>query len=91
VRGLAYRLDHLAGGAARDRQRMAEVRPLEQRYDRLVGRLGSSGPDAEQSTEIADLGRQLEELRVSVFAQPVGARGPVSPKKVAAALDRLGA
>ncbi len=91
VRGLAYRLDHLAGGAERDQQRMAEVRPLEHRYARLVDRLGPGGADVEQSAEIAELGRQLEELRVSVFAQPVGARGPVSPKKVAAALARLGA
>ena len=32
--GITYRLEHLAGGQVRDRQRMAEVLPLEQRYAR---------------------------------------------------------
>ncbi len=29
----------------------------------------------------------IQELRVSLFAQTVGAKGPVSAKRVAAALD----
>ena len=40
VRAITYRLEHLAGGAERDRHRMAEVLPLEQRYAQLVDSLG---------------------------------------------------
>src|SRR5690606_19316572 len=32
VRGIEYRIDHLAGDVERDRRRMAEVRPLEREY-----------------------------------------------------------
>ena len=34
VRAITYRLEHLAGGAERDRRRMQEVVPLERRYAR---------------------------------------------------------
>ena len=34
---------------------------------------------------------QLEELRVSVFAQPIGAVGPVSVKRITTELDSIGA
>ncbi len=34
VRAIVYRLEHLAGAHDRDRRRMAEVVPLEQRYER---------------------------------------------------------
>ena len=39
---------------------------------------------------IAALAWELEELRVSVFAQAVGARGQVSVKRISTALQRLG-
>ena len=85
VRGIEYRLERLAADLPRDARRMAEVVPLERRYDRLVGSLGPGAPPA----EVADLGWQLEELRVSVFAQPLGAQGSVSVTKVRRALDAL--
>jgi ATP-dependent helicase HrpA len=31
----------------------------------------------------------IEELRVSLFAQTLGTRGPVSERRILAALDRL--
>ena len=40
--------------------------------------------------EVVELGWQLEELRVSVFAQPVGVHGAVSPTRVRRRLDALG-
>jgi ATP-dependent helicase HrpA len=87
VRSIAHRLDHLAGAADGDRRRMAEVVPLEERYRSFVDRLepGAATP------AIVDVGWRLEELRVSVFAQSIGARGPVSAKRVAAALAAIGA
>ncbi len=87
VAGLAHRLDHLAGGVERDRRGMGEVCPLEDRYAAHVDAL----PAGHATPELAAVRWQLEELRVSVFAQAVGARGPVSSKRVAAALSALGA
>ncbi|HEY5662876.1 MAG TPA: ATP-dependent RNA helicase HrpA [Ilumatobacter sp.] len=76
VRGIEYRLDHLAGEVARDRRRMAEVRPLERDYAAAVARL-----------DLVDDGVRavawlLEEYRISLFAQPIGAVGPVSPQRI---------
>ena len=87
VRGIEYRLARLAGDVARDERRMAEVRPLERRYAAFVRALGP-GPAA---PEVIELGWQLEELRMSVFAQPLGVSGPVSPKRINSQLAALGA
>jgi ATP-dependent helicase HrpA len=87
VRAIDQRLSNLGGDVARDTRRMAEVVPLEGRYSAHRASLaaGPVGP------EMIELGWQLEELRVSVFAQSLGVRGGVSAKKVTRALDALGA
>ena len=87
VRAVGHRLDGLAGGVERDRRRMAEVLPLEARYAALLDRL----PASDVTAEVAAVAWQLEELRVSVFAQPIGARGQPSPTKLARTLDALSA
>jgi ATP-dependent helicase HrpA len=87
VRGIGHRIDHLAGAGPRDRARLDEVAPLEQRYAALVDRLAPE----EITGEIADLRWQLEELRVAVFAQPVGAKGKASAVRIDRALSGLGA
>ena len=82
VRGITYRLEHLAGGAERDRRRMQEVVPLEARYAQLVDSLGAGNAPA----GLADLAWQLEELRVATFAQPLvvkrAGQPPVSAKRI---------
>jgi ATP-dependent helicase HrpA len=76
VRGIEHRLDHLAGDVARDRRRMADVRPLERAYAEAVAGL------PRVTDEIRDVAWLLEEFRISVFAQPVGYQGPVSAKRI---------
>ena len=83
VRGLEYRVDRLGADVARDRRRIEDVRAVERRYTALLTALGDGPVDA----EVVDLGWQLEELRLSVFAQAVGAKGPVSAKRLLAAID----
>ena len=87
VRGIAYRLDHLAGATERDQARMQEVLPLERRFAAFVDRLGPG----EATTQVAEIKWLLEELRIQVFAQPVGTRGRISAKKVGQRLAAIGA
>ena len=82
VRGIEYRLDHLAGDVARDQRRMAEVRPLEREYVAAVNEM-ERVPDA-----VREVVWLLEELRMSVFAQPVGVVGPVSAKRIRQEFER---
>ena len=89
VRAIIYRLEHLAGGAERDRLRLREVVPLEQRYARLVDSLGAG----QGTAALADVAWQLEELRVATFAQPLVRKSPgqkaVSAKRIASTLDGM--
>ncbi len=88
VRGIEYRLDRLAEDVDRDHRRLTDVAPLEQRLQRHLRR---SGPAEAARPEVADVTWQIEELRMSLFAQPLGVNGPVSTRRITKALDRLGA
>ena len=87
VEGIVYRLDRLADDVDRDVRRMSEVVPLERRFDAYLRRLGRSRPSAD-AVEVRWL---LEELRMSVFAQPLGVGEKVSGRRVAERLTALGA
>ena len=78
----AYRLERLAENPARDRERMDGVIALETRYEELLDTLPAS--DA-----LVAVGWQLQELRVSMFAQAIGTREAVSEKRIRKALDQL--
>ena len=86
IKGIEYRIERLPDDITRDLRRITEVRPLEQRYAAFVAHL----PSGEITPEIIDLGWQLEELRISVFAQPLGARGGVSATRLGRDLEALG-
>ena len=85
VRGIAARLEKVPEDAARDRARMAEVVALEQDYGGLLSALTPS----QVTRRVVEAGWGLEELRLATFAQIVGARGKVSPTRVARELDAL--
>ncbi|WAC75955.1 ATP-dependent RNA helicase HrpA [Roseateles sp. SL47] len=77
LKAITLRLDKLRADAARDAKLMTELKPLEQRWQRrLVERKGS--PDA----RLDDFRWQLEELRVSLFAQELRTPQPVSVKRL---------
>ncbi len=86
VRGIEVRLERVAENVPRDLRRITEVRGLEERYRRLVDRVGRGAPPK----ELAAVGWQLEELRISVFAQTVGVRGSASAARVDRQLVALG-
>jgi ATP-dependent helicase HrpA len=76
VRGIEYRLDHLAGDVARDRRRMEEVLPVERDYAAAAARFDRV-PD-----DLREVAWTIEELRMSTFAQPLGVEGSVSAKRI---------
>jgi ATP-dependent helicase HrpA len=80
LKAIVLRLDKLRADPARDSARLAELRPQEQRYWRLVAeRKGAVDEPME------DYRWLLEELRVSFFAQELRTPQPVSAKR----LDKL--
>jgi len=80
LKAITLRLDKLRADPARDAQRLAELRPQEQRYWRLLAE--RKGAVDERMSEFRWL---LEELRVSFFAQELRTPQPVSVKR----LDKL--
>jgi len=77
LKAVVMRLDKLRADAARDTQRLAELRPIEQRYWRhLAERKGV------QDTRLEEFRWLLEELRVSLFAQELRTPQPVSAKRL---------
>jgi ATP-dependent helicase HrpA len=84
LKAITLRLDKLRADPARDTSRLAELRPLEQRYWRLVSE--RKGAVDERMAEFRWL---LEELRVSLFAQELRTPQPVSVKRLEKAWTQL--
>ena len=84
LKAVVMRLDKLRADPARDAQRLAELRPIEQRHTRhLAERKGV--PDA----RLDEFRWLLEELRVSLFAQELRTPQPVSVKRLEKAWAQL--
>ncbi len=77
LKAITLRLDKLRADPVRDAARLAELRPQEQRYWRLVAE--RKGAVDERMQELRWL---LEELRVSFFAQELRTPQPVSVKRL---------
>ncbi|GLB81467.1 ATP-dependent RNA helicase HrpA [Mycobacterium kiyosense] len=83
---ISRRLDRLPQAIQADRDRMQRVHAVQEAYDRLVQALPPARAGADQVTDIA---RQIEELRVSLWAQQLGTPRPVSEQRVMRAIDAL--
>ncbi|MFZ2990039.1 DUF3418 domain-containing protein, partial [Ideonella sp.] len=77
LKGVVARLDKLRADPQRDSQRLAELRPLEQRYLRRTAEL-----KGQADGRMDDFRWQLEELRISLFAQELRTPQPVSVKRL---------
>ncbi|MBE2241509.1 MAG: DUF3418 domain-containing protein, partial [Burkholderiaceae bacterium] len=84
LKAVAMRLDKLRTDPSRDAQRLAELRPIEQRYWRVVAER-KGAPDA----KLDEFRWLLEELRVSLFAQELRTPQPVSVKRLEKAWTQL--
>lgn len=83
LRGALDRVKGLADNPGRDRQRLTE-------YERTAAAFAEAGgaipPAADAPPHLVRARWLLEELRVSLFAQPLGTAEPVSPQRIAKAL-----
>jgi ATP-dependent helicase HrpA len=77
LKGMVMRLDKLRADPSRDAARLAELKPIEQRYWRLMAE--RKGVQDERTREFRWL---LEELRISLFAQELRTPQPVSVKRL---------
>ncbi len=77
LKGVVLRLEKWRADPARDAARLAELRPLEQRWLRRVADL-KGAPHA----RLDDYRWLLEELRISLFAQELRTPQPVSSKRL---------
>ena len=77
LKAVQLRLDKLRSDPARDAARLAELRPQEQRFWRLVAERKGV-----QDARLQELRWLLEELRVSFFAQELRTPQPVSLKRL---------
>ena len=84
LKAITQRLEKYRADPARDATRLAELRPQEQRYWRLVAE--RKGAVDERMQEFRWL---LEELRVSFFAQELRTPQPVSVKRLEKAWAQL--
>jgi ATP-dependent helicase HrpA len=85
LKAIALRLDKLRADSTRDAARLAELRPLEQRWLRRVAERRGAG-----DARLDEYRWLLEELRVSLFAQELRTPQPVSVKRLNKAWEQMG-
>jgi ATP-dependent helicase HrpA len=86
LKAIVRRLDKLSGEQAKDAERMAAVQRVTTEYEAVRRQLP---PGARSRPDVLAIRWLIEEFRVSLFAQALGTRGPVSEKRIGAALDAL--
>jgi ATP-dependent helicase HrpA len=84
LKAITLRLDKYRADPTRDAQRLAELKPQEQRYWRLVAERKGA-----QDARMLEFRWLLEELRVSFFAQELRTPQPVSIKRLEKAWGQL--
>lgn len=84
LKAITLRLEKYRADPARDAQRLAELKPQEQRYWRLVAERKGA-----QDARMLEFRWLLEELRVSFFAQELRTPQPVSIKRLEKAWGHL--
>jgi ATP-dependent RNA helicase HrpA len=88
LKAVTWRLAKAPEDPRRDAERMATVQRVAGEYQRALTELPAAVRDGEEARAVRWL---IEELRVSLFAQTLGTRVPVSEKRILTALDRLAA
>lgn len=87
LQAIDKRIDKLAQDVNRDRAAMLRVEQVMQAYQQLLHKLPKSKPIP---TEILEIPYMIEELRVSLFAQQLGTKYPISDKRILNTIQALG-
>ncbi|SPY32971.1 ATP-dependent RNA helicase HrpA [Pasteurella canis] len=87
LQGIDKRIDKLLQDVNRDRAAMLRVEQVNQAYQQLLVKLPKSKP---HSDELKEIPYMIEELRVSLFAQQLGTKYPISDKRILNAIKELG-
>ncbi len=88
LNGIGHRIEKAPKEIRRDLDRMDIVHRVTAEYQLVLTELG---PDARLRPDVKAIRWMIEELRISLFAQPLGAAIPISEQRILAALDRLSA
>ncbi len=86
LRGIGVRIEKAPKEVHRDLERMDSVHRIAADYEQVLDELG---PDSRYREDVQAIRWMIEELRVSLFAQSLGASMPISEKRILTALDRL--
>ncbi|WP_152362836.1 ATP-dependent RNA helicase HrpA [Microlunatus speluncae] len=86
LRAAGLRIEGVLANPGRDVAGLATILDCEDAYAALC----AAAPPGPLPEEIAEIGWQLEELRVSLFAQRLGTAGTVSAKRIQRAIERAG-
>jgi len=86
LQAIIRRLDKAPESPGRDAERMASVHQVAGDY---AGVLAGLPPSRRQAPDAQAVRWMIEEFRVSLFAQMLGTRGPVSQQRIERALDQL--
>jgi ATP-dependent helicase HrpA len=86
ITAIGRRLDTLPRGVGADADRMQRVHAVQAEYDELVRALA---PGRAAADDIREIPRQIEELRVSLWAQQLGTPRPVSEQRIYRAIDAV--
>ena len=81
------RLDQLPHAINADHQRMAQVHAVQDAYDDLIQALP---PARKTAADVGDIAWQIEELRVSLWAQQLGTPRPISEQRIYRAIHVVG-
>ncbi|MFC6276443.1 ATP-dependent RNA helicase HrpA [Psittacicella hinzii] len=80
-----YRLERMGQNPALDQKRQEEVNEWEEVYQQLK----ANWPSYQDPAPLTELFFMLQELRVSLFAQTLGSRIPISSKRIAQYVEQL--
>lgn len=83
LRGIAHRVEKLADNPGRDRAGQTEFETAQRLFEQAGGTLPLP---ADARADLVAVRWMLEELRLSLYAQPLGPQGPISVQRVRKAL-----
>jgi ATP-dependent helicase HrpA len=86
LKAINLRLEKLGGAEARDRVNLLEIKPLWQEY---LTRQQKQQQQGIQDAELETCRWMIEELRVSLFAQELKTKIPISAKRVKQQMEQL--